>query len=52
MAAIIGWYTLNCANTLRRTTIPYSLSLSYYSQFLALKGATDFSIQFSSSFIF
>ena len=40
--------SLNCANTSKQTTVAYSLSLLYYSQFLASKGAKDFSIQFSS----
>ena len=44
--------SLNCANTLQRTTVAYSLSLSYYSQFLASKGAEDFSIQFSSTVLY
>ena len=45
--------SLDCANTLQQTTVAYLylyciISLSYYSQFLASKGAKDFSIQFSS----
>ena len=44
--------SLNCANTLRRTSVAYSLSLSYYSQSLVLKGAKDFAIQFSSTVLY
>ena len=41
--------SLTCANTLQQTTVAYSLSLSYYSQFLASKGAKDSYIQFPST---
>ena len=44
--------SLNCVNTLHGTTAVVSLSLSYYSQFLASKGAKDFSIQFSSTVLY
>ena len=44
--------SLNCANTSKQTTVAYSLSLLYYSQFLASKGAKDFSIQFSSTVLY
>ena len=44
--------SLNCANTLQQTTVAYSLSLSYYCQLLASKGAKDFSIQFSSTVLY
>ena len=44
--------SLNCANTLQRTTVAYSLSLSYYSQFLVLRGAKDFSTQLSSTVLY
>ena len=44
--------SLNCANTLQWRTGAYSLSLSYYSQFLISKGAKDFSIQFFSTILY
>ena len=42
----------NCANTLQWTTVAYSLSLLYYSQFLASKDAKYFSVQFSTVLYF
>ena len=45
-------YSLNCEKTLWQRTVAYSLSLSYYDQFLASKGAKDFSIQFSSTVLY
>ena len=43
--------SINCASTLQQRTVAYSLSLLYYSQFLASKGAQDF-VQFSFTVLF
>ena len=49
---ILSFNSFNCVHTLQRRLVAYSLSLSYYSEFLASKTAKNFCIPFSSTVLY